>query len=93
MHCNTIALHCNTVTRCNGLQHFTIQGEWDKAREALEVTVESWDAAGMLGFKVCLSCNVLQCVAVCCSVLQCVAVCCNVLQLRHEKVLVSSRSR
>jgi len=47
----------------------------------------------MLGFKVCLSCNVLQCVAVCCSVLQCVAVCCNVLQLRHEKVLVSSRSR
>ena len=30
--------------------------------------------------RVCLPCDMLQCVAVCCSVLQCVAVCCSVLQ-------------
>jgi len=28
----------------------------------------------------CVSCSMLQCVAVCCSVLQCVAVCCSALQ-------------
>jgi len=67
----------HTATHCNTLQHIATHGIFHTitVQSSLPVTshLSGSSLAARIGLRLCGSCSVLQCVAVCCSVLQCVA--------------------